>query len=363
MDNQDNEISKDTNDLQNTLTKGLETENGERVFLDEKYTPGSFLKSCLLGAGIGLAVIVPGISGAAIAILLKMYDKLIYAVAHIFTDFKKSIKFLFPIIIGALIAFVVGFFLVKYLLELVPFAVIGYFAGLMIGALPTVMVELKGDKISPFKSIMFGLGVLIPVAVGILSVYFSKDSLSLAYGITTGAEEEASSIQTAIDKFGDFAWSEYVIALPIGFVMGITQIIPGLSATAFLMMFGYYRPIVASVSLTYWSSYPQIFGVYAMLAVGFILGLVVTSAVMDKLFAWNRRACYRVIVGLSVGSIIGMFVNPDIFGVYASWAVGFDIEQGTMMIIDIALFVPLIVLGFLTSFLLIRFSSKKQQAK
>ncbi len=66
MDKQEKENEK----LQNTLTEGIETSAEERVFLEDKYTAKGFLKSCLLGAGIGLAVIVPGISGAAIAILL-----------------------------------------------------------------------------------------------------------------------------------------------------------------------------------------------------------------------------------------------------------------------------------------------------
>ncbi len=366
MDNQENENGQNEENLAEVIETEPEEEpvkeSGERVILtDEKYTAKGFLKSSFLGFAIGLAIIVPGISGAAVAILMKLYDKLIYSVSHIFSDFKKCIRFLFPILVGGVVGFIIGFFLVKLLLEIIPFSIIGLFAGLMIGALPTVTSELKGDKPTFSKGCFTALGILIPLAVAIVAVVLSSDSISYSYGITVG-EEDSSSISVAVEKFGDIAWWQYVIALPMGMIVGLTQVIPGLSATAFLMMFGYYRPIVASISLTYWTQYPQIFGFYVVFAVGFLLGFWITSKIMDRLFAWNRLACYRVIVGMSIGSVIGMFVNPDVFGIYYSWGLGFNIEQSTQMIVDIALFVPLLVVGFLISFLLVRNSSKKQQA-
>ena len=41
-------------------------------------------KSGALGAFIGLAVIVPGVSGSAVAIIMKLYEKLLYAISNIF---------------------------------------------------------------------------------------------------------------------------------------------------------------------------------------------------------------------------------------------------------------------------------------
>ena len=58
------------------------------------YDKKSWLKSCLLGFFIGLAVIVPGISGSTVAIIFKLYDQFLYAVGNIFKKFKigKYIK-------------------------------------------------------------------------------------------------------------------------------------------------------------------------------------------------------------------------------------------------------------------------------
>ncbi len=51
----------------------------------------------ILGFFIGLAVIVPGVSGSAVAIVFKLYEKLLYALGSFFRKFKTSLLFLLPI--------------------------------------------------------------------------------------------------------------------------------------------------------------------------------------------------------------------------------------------------------------------------
>ena len=47
------------------------------------------LISIFVGFSIGLSVIVPGISGSAIAMIMKVYDKLMYAFSNIFKKFNN----------------------------------------------------------------------------------------------------------------------------------------------------------------------------------------------------------------------------------------------------------------------------------
>ena len=109
------------------------------------------LKGGVLGIFIGLAVIIPGVSGSAVAIIMKLYEKLLYAIGNILRSFKKCFWFLLPIAIGAAAGFIVGFFAVKLLLEVMMFAVVALFAGLMAGAFPAVKDELKGEKHTPLR--------------------------------------------------------------------------------------------------------------------------------------------------------------------------------------------------------------------
>ena len=65
--------------------KNLQKEAAETVDLQSK----SRLLAFLLGIFIGLAVIVPGVSGSTIAIIFGLYTALLYAIGNIFNDFKR----------------------------------------------------------------------------------------------------------------------------------------------------------------------------------------------------------------------------------------------------------------------------------
>ena len=51
---------------------------------------------------MGIANIIPGVSGGTLAIILGIYEDFIGALSHFFKNFKKNIKFLLPIAIGLL---------------------------------------------------------------------------------------------------------------------------------------------------------------------------------------------------------------------------------------------------------------------
>ena len=276
-----------------------------------KYNKKTWCKSALLGFFVGLAVIVPGISGSTVAIIFKLYDQFLYALGNLFKKFKQCFLFLLPIGIGIVIGVLLGFIAVKQLLEILPFAIVCLFAGLMSGAFPAVKDELKGAQRNAKRVALFCLGLLVPVALGCFSAVS-----------TLGATE------TVVDKFADVQWWHVLLALVFGAVVGITQIVPGLSASAFLMSVGWFGSIMQSVSMTYWKSNPQVFLVYAGLVVGFV-------------------------VGLSLGSILSRFCNGDIVETYLSWS------QNGASVLDIVLGVVLFALGAVGAYLLVRYQRKK----
>ena len=299
-----------------------------------KYNKKTWSKSAFLGFFIGLAVIVPGISGSTVAIIFKLYDQFLYAVGNLFKQFKKCFVFLLPIVIGLFVGLILGFITVKKLLEFLPFAVIGLFAGLMVGAFPAVKDELKGAERNAKRVCLFLLGVLVPVAVGVVSVAL-----------------RASGAGGSV--FDDVNAGKVLLALPVGFAVGITQIVPGLSASAILMAIGWFSSLVDSVSMTYWSSNPAVFLVYAGLGVGFLLGLFTFSKLLTYLFGKARQSSYTVIVGLSLGSILTMFYNPDVFEVYAAW------KKSGVEWLDLGLGIALFAVGVVGAYLLVRYQRKK----
>ena len=294
------------------------------------YNKKTWCKSALLGFFVGLAVIVPGISGSTVAIIFKLYDAFLYAVSNLFKQFRRCFFFLLPIAIGIVIGLAAGFFTVQKALEYIPFAIVGGFAGLMCGAFPAVTDELKGAERTPKRVALFLAGVAIPVAAAICSVVLSG-----------GAGKDFS------------AWWRIALCVPVGAIVGLTQVVPGLSASAILMSIGYLTPLVESVHVTYWKANPIIFLTYAALGVGFLIGIFFSSGALTRAFEKARHTAYSMIVGLSLGSIIAMFCNVEIFAVYKAWA-----KSGVVWK-DFWLGVALFAAGAAIAYLLVRYQRKK----
>lgn len=326
-----------------------------------------FLPKILFGFLFGLAIVIPGISGAAIAIMFALYDKLLYAVSNIFKHFKKCFMFLLPVVLGLIIGFTVGFFLVQKLLALIPFSVILLFLGLMAGAFPIVKDEIKDEK-RDWKGISLAiLGILIPLSVGgiVIALNYSSIIDGLNNGTSsllnnyagTSISTKESDIALTNSFFGDFPIWTYLFSLPIGIMVGATQVIPGLSASAFLMMIGWYKPLMGSVHITYLFDNPLMFVIIGELIVGFLAGFFLISKLMDFLLKKNRGLTYFLIVGLSFGSIMSMLLNPEIFEIYMYWTiVGLGEKRA---LIDLIIGIPLLAAGFISSYLLVRFERKK----
>ena len=289
----------------------------------------------LLGLFIGLAIIVPGVSGSTVAIIFKLYDKLIYALGNLFKRFAACVKFLIPIVIGAAAGFLLGFFAIQQLMAVVPFTVVGLFAGMMIGAFPAVKDEIKGEKANAPRILLLLLGIAIPVAI--------------ALGTTFGTE--------GARPLEGLEFYHYIIFILIGYVVAITQVVPGLSATAILMAFGYFSSIMNSVHLFYWKENPMVLLVYFCMVLGFVLGLISFSKVLDIIFKKARATAFFMIVGLSLGSLLTLFFNSDIYAVYKEWtASGVDA-------LDLSLGLILFVVGTIVAYLFVKYERSKRKMK
>lgn len=300
-----------------------------------KYNKKTWSKSALLGFFIGLAVIVPGISGSTVAIIFKLYDSFLYALGNLFKRFKACFAFLLPIGIGIVVGVATGFLTVQQLLEKLPFAVVCLFAGLMSGSFPAVKDELKGAQLTKTRVLLFILGAIIPVALGCFSALTGKGSGNI---------------------FQTVRFDHVIVGFIAGAVVGITQIVPGLSASAFLMTIGWFSSITNSVSVSYWKTNPQIFFVYIALGVGFLIGILGFSNVLNHLFATARHTSYSMIVGLSLGSIASMFCNDDIVrNVYLDWA------KNGLVAWELILGITLFAIGFVGAYALVQYRRKKDK--
>ena len=318
--------------------KKQNTEQKAAVSPLEKHTAKRWFVALLLGVCIGLAVIIPGVSGSTIAIIFGLYTGMLYAIGHIFNDFKRCVAFLLPIGIGVVVGFLAGFVVIQRYFDAYMFEIVCLFVGLMIGAIPALTVELRGQKVTPLRATLLPVGVLIPLAIGVLSIALSAGAVS-----SEGA-------------FPDFSPIRFLLYLPLGALVAATQVIPGLSATAILMAFGQFQPILNSLHVDYLLENPLTLGLYACLGIGFLVGLILISRGFSKLLEKHKATTFFFVCGLAFGSIASMFLNPDMWEVYSAWHSG---SQSPVM--PVAVGAALLVVGFVASFCLTRYELKRQK--
>lgn len=317
------------------MKKEVKTEDGKLCPIS-RHTPKSFAVALVLGIIIGLAVIVPGVSGSTVAIMFGMYTALLYAIGNILGDFKRCLAYLLPIGIGAVVGFVGGFLVIQRVFGEYMFIVVCLFAGLMCGAVPALTAELSGEKKSAPRLLLTFVGILIPLAIGGLSIL-----------LESGADNSAAT-------FTSFPVYLFLLYVPLGAIVSATQIIPGLSATAILMACGQFAPILNSLHLDYILENPIVLLLYFCIGGGFLAGLVLISRGFSKIIEKHRAPTFFLVVGLSLGSILSMFLNPDMWTVYTDWS------AGASPVLDLALGIPLLIVGFVASLALTRYELKKR---
>ena len=132
-------------------------------------------------------------------------------------------------------------------------------------------------------------------------------------------------------------------------MVSITQIIPGLSATAILMAFGQFKPILDSIHLDYILENPQVILLFGALGLGFVIGIICVSRIFSAILNKHRITAFFMIIGLSFGSMASMFLNTDVYAVYTSWVTN-SVSAVTLIISGV-----LLAIGFIGSFLLTKY--------
>ncbi|MFA5282942.1 MAG: DUF368 domain-containing protein [Bacilli bacterium] len=267
----------------------------------------NWLISFCKGIGIGVAAVIPGVSGGTAAVLLRCYDSIVNAVSKLFKQFGKSFIILLPIALGCLFAIVPMWFLMKLATEHMLFATISLFAGLIIGGSPSIIDEMKKtDRIRPFQIVIAIISCIIAIAMGAISVLFL---VSGGYDVQ--------------DLFNSHPWWLYLVMFPVGIVASLALIIPGISGSLFLLVIGFYTPIL-NIPTTIQNGTISIFtglGLVGCLAAGVLTGFFLFSKLMSYLLNKHRTITFFGIFGFIIGSIVAIYFNQEAWKYYAEHGV------------------------------------------
>jgi len=250
----------------------------------------SFLFRVFCGFSLGMGVFAPGVSGSVLAIILGIYEKLIDIISNPFKEFKKNVVYLIPMGIGAAISFVLFILFFSHLFDHYERATYFLFMGLIAGNLPVIYREANMDG---FKK-HYVLGVLPAFALSII----------------------VSQMQFLFPS-GQFILSnEYLLVGFSGLVSGIASLIPGMSISMILMLFGVYNRLMhAAKSL-------EILPL-AITGVCFLLTMVASSRLIKHILKRYHNFAYFMVLGFMAGSLVGIFMNlPPAGAGSESWLAG-----------------------------------------
>ena len=314
-----------------------------------------FLKRFFAGMGIGVGAAIPGVSGAAIAVIFKVYEDIIAAVNNFRKRFGFAIKVLIPILLGIICAVIPCIYLFSLAFEHLMFVLICIFAGFLIGSFPSITDKVKGVKPNKLQIALIVTGALFVITLGVLSVAFG-DKLNIG-GLFVNIKNN---------------WWLYLVLIPVGALAAVALTVPGLSGSLILLVIGFYRPLVDSVKTWAgncvkgdWSMVGPLFGVLASFAVGCLIGVVLVSKIMSYLLAKHRDSTFFTIIGFIAGSIFVLFFNYDIYNYYLNWSgVEFaNINPVLPIYLEIPIGIVVLSLCAFGSYMLVRAERKNSQEK
>ena len=252
------------------------------------------LNQLLRGIVIGIANIIPGVSGGTMMVSMGIYDTLIYCITHLFSEFKRSILTLLPYLIGMLIGIFALASLLTYCFAHFPLPTSTTFIGLILGGLAPILHKVDKKKVNT-------LAVLIFIAFFALIIVMALSNPTGNDGrITVNAGEMG-------------------ILLLMGVIASGTMLIPGVSGSMVLMLMGYYRPVLASVN----DFKDGLLGGNLALAgqqllilipfgIGVLLGIYFVAKLIEWLLARWPTQTYCAVLGLVIASPIAILLRTDL---------------------------------------------------
>ncbi len=250
------------------------------------------------GILIGIANVIPGVSGGTIAVVLGIFDQLIDAINNFYKkDFKRHLKFIFPIALGAVCGIVAFSSLIEYCLNKYSFQTSMFFVGLVVGSIPLILKNIKQGGSVGFKQ------TVLPVAISFITVVM----LSLLGNREADMSQEIiiSASSTLFLFFG-------------GMLASASMVVPGVSGSFVMVLLGIYPTVIHAISAikdylanpTNFSLLLNISYILVPLGIGTLLGIVLVSKLISTLLNKVYSLTYSVILGLIFGSIFGIFNEP-----------------------------------------------------
>lgn len=285
----------------------------------------NMIKNFFVGIIIGIANIIPGVSGGTMAVVFGIYDELVNSITINFKKLWQNKKFLIPLFLGVGSGILLFSKAITFLYKNYPLQTNYCFCGLIAGSIPLLFTKMitrqKNREISVAKII----SLILCVIAGFTTVFlfaklepqFNKETVE------------------SISNLPPLNISVILLLFFSGILGAVAMIIPGISGSLLLLILGVYPVILAAIS----SIFTKSLMIHAALllipcGIGIITGLLCGAKFISFLLDKIPNQTYGAILGLILGSLVVMF--PGIG----------EINDALMLMTCILTF----VLGFVSSY-------------
>lgn len=246
--------------------------------------PIPYVRLGITGVFMGLANLVPGVSGGTMVLALGLYEDFIGAVSDVTRlRFSRRAFIVLAMLFGISFLTIIGLSgVLQYLMENRLPEMLGLFIGMTLGGAPLLHREIAPLKPGAWAGAAAGFGIMAAIA------------LLLRPGI--------------VDP-------NFALYFAGGIVGSSAMILPGISGSYMLLIMGLYVPIIAGIS-TFKDALKGFdigllfeVGLEVVLPVGLglVVGIVALSNVLKFLLARHHAVTIGFLLGLLVGSVLGLY--------------------------------------------------------
>jgi putative membrane protein len=241
------------------------------------------VKIMLKGAAMGVAEVIPGVSGGTLAFITGIYERLLSAISSINMSLFKIFKedglkavwlkidglFLVKLLGGMAVGFLVGLKLVVGLLESHPVHIWSFFFGLILASIPLIGKQVKKWGAMEIALLLFGA--------------------ALVFWITVAAPSQGS---------------EHLFVVFIAGIIGVSALmLPGLSGSFVLLLMGMYTIIMPAIEEVTHNPFGPELAVVIIFGLGMLVGLLTFAKVLSFTFKKYPNPTLALLTGFLIGSL------------------------------------------------------------
>ena len=145
-----------------------------------------FIRLIVIGVILGVANVIPGVSGGTLAVVFNIYDRLISVITLNVKKILSEWKFILPLVIGMGLGIILFSKAITFLFENYPVQTNWFFIGIILGSIPMIVKRLLAAGKTSSSNLSIKPSLWKIVGKSILRILFTKAEFQIT--LTSSSE-------------------------------------------------------------------------------------------------------------------------------------------------------------------------------